>query len=544
MSSRIDRRTFLSQSLALPALLQAAPNPAPASGDSAEPKTELFLDDEFLEMTASVTRRIHPPTKHRLNPVLRPEQWWEGDCVMPLATIYDAGEKLFKTWYRTGPIGAGKRLIDGHASYTAYATSPDGVHWEKPKLGAVELDGRRDHNVVLISDGVEPRFRAQGKKIFIRSVIRHPHPRDENEKYVCLFFDMKKLGAYLGYSPDGIHWRKEPEPFWQTLCDVAGWGDDSLISLLYDRFKRRWVVYRRVNPQESEHLVAQPGDANVPAPDRGMRIMGYADSADLKHWENHRIILTPDADDPADIEFYGLTCYTYAQVYVGYLWVFHQEPRRQDIDVQLTTSRDGIHFTRCCRRQVFLPNGPYNYFDHEITVGDQYEPIIVNDQVYLFYEAANYKHTNADSSRPEARITGGLCTFPRDRFVSLETGVPQPCRVVTKPFVVRHPKLFLNAATWGSGHIRVEVLTRGWTSVEGFTAKVATDIQGNALHHPVRWTANSDLTRLIGKEVRLKFHMTDARLHALYLDTKDRDLKPLPPLPSTGSSHAELPTEA
>ncbi|HWB96764.1 MAG TPA: hypothetical protein VG672_08685, partial [Bryobacteraceae bacterium] len=84
MSSRIDRRTFLSQSLALPALLQAAPNPAPASGDSAEPKTELFLDDEFLEMTASVTRRIHPPTKHRLNPVLRPEQWWEGDCVMPL----------------------------------------------------------------------------------------------------------------------------------------------------------------------------------------------------------------------------------------------------------------------------------------------------------------------------------------------------------------------------------------------------------------------------------------------------------------------------
>jgi len=31
-------------------------------------ETELFLDDEFLAMTASVTRKIHQPTKHRLNP--------------------------------------------------------------------------------------------------------------------------------------------------------------------------------------------------------------------------------------------------------------------------------------------------------------------------------------------------------------------------------------------------------------------------------------------------------------------------------------------
>ena len=86
--------------------------------------------------------------------------------------------------------------------------------------------------------------------------------------------------------------------------------------------------------------------------------MAYADSTDLKHWENHRIILTPDADDPTDIEFYGLSCYNYAQVYVGYLWVYHQDPDRENIDIQLTTSRDGMHFTRCCRREVFIPNGP------------------------------------------------------------------------------------------------------------------------------------------------------------------------------------------
>jgi hypothetical protein len=433
--------------------------------------------------------------------------------------------------------------IDGHASYASYATSTDGVHWEKPKLGALKLDGRTDHNVVLLGEGVESRFANQGKKVFFLSVVPHPHPRDESEKYVGLIFDMKKIGAYLGYSADGIHWRQDPEPFWQTPCDVAGWGDDSIMGLIYDKFKSRWVIYRRVNPQESEQLVAQPGAENFPVADRGMRIMSYADSPDLKHWENHKIIMTKDADEPADVELYGLSCYNYADVYVGYLWIYHLDPDREDIDIQLTTSRDGIHFTRCCRREVFLPNGPYNYFDHMITIGNQPEPIIVNDQVYLYYEACNFKHTDADEGRPHSRVTGGLATFPRDRFVSLETGVPQPCRVVTKPFVVQDPKVFLNAGTWGEGAIEVEVLNRDWKRVPGYTAKDSQVIKGNALNHPVRWKDKADMGGLVGKEVRLKFNMTDARMHALYYDTNERPLKALPALSATGSSHAQLPVD-
>ncbi len=507
-------------------------------------KTELFLDDELIEMTASVTRRIHQPTKHRLNPVLRPEHWWEGNCIMPLATLYDPQEKLFKTWYRTGPLD-NPAAADGHASYTAYATSPDGVHWEKPVLGVVELAGRRDHNVVMLSAGDNPNpvVQRQGKKLFIRSVVRHPNPRDENEKYVCLFFDQQFPGAYLGASADGIHWQRDAEPFWRTLVDAAGWGDDTLMSLIYDRFKRRWVVYRRVNPQESERLVAQPGDENWPAPDRGMRVMGYADSPDLKRWENHRILMIPDADDPADVEFYGLTCYNYAQVYVGYLWVFHMAPENNAIDIQLTTSRDGTHFTRCCRREVFLPNGPPDYFDHEITVGDQSDPIILNDRVHLFYQACNYKHDAQDYRRPNSLISGGLCTFTRDRFVSLETGAPPHCRVVTKPFVVEHPRLYLNAATWGDGEIRAEVLARDWRPLEGFTAQEAQVTRGNALNHPVSWKDNENLGRLVGREVRLKFNMKSARLHAVYFDTEDRPLKELPPLRPIGSGYAEMPVE-
>ena len=137
-----------------------------------------------------------------------------------------------------------------------------------------------------------------------------------------------------------------------------------------------------------------------------MRVMGYADSADLKHWENHRMIMVPDADDPADVEFYGLTCYNYAQVYVGYLWVYHMAPENETVDIQLVTSRDGTHFARCCRRETFIPNGPPEHYDHMITVGDQPEPIVLDDQVYIYYQACNHKHSAADSARPYFHITG------------------------------------------------------------------------------------------------------------------------------------------
>ena len=78
-------------------------------------KTELFLDDELIEMTASVTRKIHPPIKHRLNPVLRPEEWWEGDCIMPLTTLYDPEEKLFYEVFRPAVQFIRQAPKDGYA---------------------------------------------------------------------------------------------------------------------------------------------------------------------------------------------------------------------------------------------------------------------------------------------------------------------------------------------------------------------------------------------------------------------------------------------
>jgi hypothetical protein len=89
---------------------------------------------------------------------------------------------------------------------------------------------------------------------------------------------------------------------------------------------------------------------------------------------------------------------------------------------------------------------------------------------------------------------------------------------------VRHPRLYLNAATWGKGSIRVEVLTRDWQPIPGFTATDAREIQGDALDHPARWSHNADVRKLLGQEVRLKFHMVRARIHAMSFSDHERPL--------------------
>lgn len=200
----------------------------------------------------------------------------------------------------------------------------------------------------------------------------------------------------------------------------------------------------------------------------------------------------------------------------------------QTVGIQLATSRDGLHFTRVCRGEPFIPSGALGYYDVMAMACSQPEPIVVDDTVYIYYVAANFPH-NADTARTDPGVLkcgAALATFKRERFASLETSErdPGPCRVVTKPFTVRHPKLFLNAATWMQGSVRVEALTRDWQPIPGFAEPQARAIQGDALDHPVRWNDNADLGKLLGKEIRLKFYMTRARLYAMTLGNDDRKL--------------------
>jgi hypothetical protein len=294
--------------------------------------------------------------------------------------------------------------------------------------------------------------------------------------------------------------------------------------LLFDEAKDKWVLYRRIVPEFSERMIADDSDRDRAGVDRYNRSYAYAESDDLAVWKNHRFILAMDADDPADTELYQFACHKFGETYVGYMSIFYLR-RPQPIDIHLATSRDGIHFTRVCRGTPFVPAGPLGYYDYMAMACSQPRPILVDGTIYLYYAALNFPHDAEASSDPSLQ-TGGiaLATLKRDRFASLETGIPDaaPCRVITRPFVVWHPRLYLNAATWLNGSLRVEALTRDWQPIPGFSEPEARDIQGDALDHPVRWSERADLAALVGREIRLKFYMTRARLYAMTQSSEDR----------------------
>jgi hypothetical protein len=520
--------------------LAGVPQPVPDSPFT----TELFLDNAMIEVTPGVSRRLHQPKKHLLNPVVRNDRWCEGNNIQPYTTMFDSEDKLFKMWARCGSDWKSSYL-DGHGAYMLYFTSKDGVHWDKPDLGVTEIAGRRDHNIVFTSDMVTPTDPAlargkpgfvvpnrpiapQGKKAFFWSVNKHPHPANADEKFVAVaIVQDHRRGAHIVTSPDGIHWKCASAPFWQTPNDVSEKGDDCLMHLMYDDAKRKWVLYRRIIPEFSERMIAIESDCDRPAVDRYNRSYAYAESDDLREWKNHRFILAMDADDPADTELYQFACHQFGSIYVGYLSIYYLR-RPQPIDVHLAVSRDGLNFTRVCRGAPFIPSGQLGYYDYMAMACSQPKPIIVDDIVYFYYVAANFPHdADIGSTDPGVlRCSAALATFKRDRFASLETSSLDqgPCRMITKPFAVRHPKLFLNAATWQKGSIRVEALTRDWQPIAGFAEPQSRGIQGDALDHPVRWKDNADLTKLLGQEIRLKFYMTRARLHAMTLSHTDRKL--------------------
>jgi len=569
-----DRREFLRLAgassagmLALGALTDRAASAAPSKGVAQSAAdapfvTELFLDNEMIEVTPGVTRRLHPPLKHRLNPVARCERWCDGNILQPYTTMYDEDDKLFKMWARTGSDSSAKYL-DGHAAYMTYLTSKDGVHWDKPDLGVTEVAGRRDHNIIFTSDTVAANraaaigskgsfvaptqpMRPQGKKAFFWGVNKHPHPRNADEKYVALaIVQDHRRGAHIVTSPDGIHWSCAAAPFWQTPNDVSGKGDDCLMHLMYDDAKQKWVIYRRIIPEFSERMIATEADADRPAVDRYYRSYAYAESDDLEEWTNHRFILSMDPDDPPDTELYQFGCHRIGSAYVGYMSVFYLRGL-QPINIHLATSRDGLNFTRVCRGEPFIAHGEPTYYDYMAMACSQPRPIIVGETVFIYYAALNFGHTDEESRLNAGPLACGaaLATFPRDRFASLESSEldPGPCRVITKPFTVRHPLLFLNASTWQQGSIRVEALTPDWRPIEGFAEPEARSIQGSALNHPVGWNNRADLGQLLGEEIRLKFYLTRARIHAMTLSREPRALGIVEEQPGQAKRSDTVPT--
>ena len=111
---------------------------------------QIWVDD-FLIAETTLKRTFHQATYHPASPVLKPDRPWESaDKDNPVAMVfsdgvwYDPKDGLFKLWY-----------MAGQSESTAYATSRDGIAWEKPALDVkagtnIVHRGSRDSSTVWL----------------------------------------------------------------------------------------------------------------------------------------------------------------------------------------------------------------------------------------------------------------------------------------------------------------------------------------------------------------------------------------------------------
>ena len=97
---------------------------------------QLFVDDHVVADMNLIRRTVHRAEKFPGNPVVTATEPWENGRAYLYGTVLK-DQDTFRMWYFSGY--GGKELM-------LYATSKDGIHWEKPELGLIEIEGSTANN--------------------------------------------------------------------------------------------------------------------------------------------------------------------------------------------------------------------------------------------------------------------------------------------------------------------------------------------------------------------------------------------------------------
>jgi hypothetical protein len=505
------RREFLAVAGGL--LGSASPRPAagaarqmPTTPDTAPvpvgDRKQLLIDRRFIAASDGVALNMNPAQK--LGIVLdSSKEAWEKGTGGYFRVIEDGGKA--KMYY-------GAFLESGHG--LCYAESDDGLHWTKPALGLVAINGSKANNVIYPDDAIDATIMVD--------------PNDAPGRRYKLFRsrvtnDAASAGVYASYSPDGIHFTEAGRvlPMWPETSLIADWDPRIGKYVVFLRvFVRDGENQRRVGRFETDDLLkpwpyrptdpllSPPSPANIPA-----------------------VLSVDERDDPHSDLYTSAACiYPHAQdVYLMFPAPFrHFSPRRQPwfrfrpgnddglIEVQMAVSRDGVRWERPDRRPYF-PMGLPDEWDRWLTmmgVG----MIRRGNALYQYYWSSGRMHDSA-ILRPEydevvaSKGAIGAVRQRPDGFVSADFAYTGGT-LTTPPLVFRGTHLRLNIDTGGMGTAFVEIRDSRGEPITGFTRGECEEIGGNFLDTPVHWGGKADLSALRERPLVLHISARGTKLYA------------------------------
>lgn len=506
--------------------------------------TVLLLDEHVVAQVEGLTQQFYGLAKSPLNPVIVKTEAWEGEgpYVWGNRLLVDPATGEYRLWY------AAFRHKDNHYRW-GYATSRDGLHWEKPPLHLETFGGQPARN--MLAAGPHPDKA-------LRCLERDPRPDcPPEQRYRAIRFTYD--GEYASFSPDGIHWTEYPDnPVWRApsdiihtmwdpnrqtfvayfkLWDVHGYQPDPADPTRQVPFQSYMVYYHSKTEAGLTHfkgrrVILKPGggaetmenyEFTLLAQDQlfddgggGMlrgawtskRVICWAFSDDFIHWQGERPVIAADELDHPSANIQYMFVFWWGGYYVGVL-TMHDETG--EFNQQVAFSRDGLTWRRPWRGN-FNGVGPPGAWDCGMVLGPV-DPIVLDTELRVYYGGFDIIHHSPAKTFNSAI---GFGTLRRDGFAAWvadeTTGV-----LTTQPMTCLGDALQVNVDA-AFGQVEVEVADADGQPLPGFERQRCSSIRADAVAAPVVWDGRT-LAELVGQTIRLRFYLTQARLFAFRWST-------------------------
>lgn len=454
---------------------------------------QLFVDDFLIEST-DLVRKFHQPRMHPQNPVLRRDN--EKAYAIPFSDgiFYDPQLKLFRAWYRCD-------------ADTCYATSKDGVNWERPRL-----------DLVPGTNVIRKGMRDSG------SLWLDLNEKDPTKRHKMMLFTSGKLDSAIQFmaSADGIHWSEaigEGRTYKLPNYDRS--------SMYYNPFRKRWVYSVRVSnvgPLAAPELVDGLGRARYYKEVENFA-EGWKERAELAQWESADERDLPDPENKVPPQLYNLDATPYESLMLG-LFSIWRGPENENVkdrpkrnEIVLGYSRDGFHWDRPDRRPfigVSDKRGDWNWGNVQSVGGGC---VIVGDKLYFYFSGRRGNPESVQGVKADGDAATGLAILRRDGFASMQAVGEGTLLTRKLRFGGKH--LFVNADA-KRGAIQAEIVDEKGKVIAPFTRKNSVAVKADGVKLSMQWKGARDLATVAGKDVSIRFYVRDADLYSFWVSPSSR----------------------
>lgn len=419
-------------------------------------RRELFVDRFLIDHLDNLSLKLHEP---KLAP---PMEQPAND--MEYGTVIKDGD-LYRLYTRDG---RGAKFDGDTTEVTRYCESRDGIHWTKPNLGLIELDGSKENNVILHAAPFCHNF----------CPMLDSNPAASAEARFKALAGTVKSGLYAFISADGIHWKKlQDQP---VITYTKEYAFDSQNVSFWSESEGQYVCYFR-------HFL-----------DSKLRSVCRTTSKDFINW-SEPIPLKPNF--PGEHIYTTLT-HPYLRaphIYIATPTRFHPE-RGESTDILFMTTRGDAPYDRTFREAFIRPGLDPNRWGNRSN-----------------YAALNVVPTSETEmslyATPFRRFT-----LRTDGFASVHAGADTG-ELLTHPVKFSGRELFINYSTSAGGNIKLELQNEHGQPLPGFTLADSKPLVGDAIDQVVSWRSGTGLSSLQGHLIRLRFVMQEADLYALQFRT-------------------------